>query len=70
MKCLTHVYFFSRLRGLDKGAKHIVTEFGQRLDGCLGHSTPAITATIYAHVLDETRTGAIAGLAQQLWRDA
>ncbi|MFN8567398.1 MAG: tyrosine-type recombinase/integrase [Kouleothrix sp.] len=32
----------------------------------LGHSSPAITATIYAHALDESKTGAIAGLAQRL----
>ena len=32
----------------------------------LGHSSPAITATIYAHALDESKTGAIAGLSQKL----
>ncbi len=32
----------------------------------LGHSSPAITATIYAHALDESKTGAIAGLSQRL----
>lgn len=28
----------------------------------LGHSSPAITATIYAHALDEHKASAIAGL--------
>jgi integrase len=32
----------------------------------LGHSSPAITATIYAHALDESKAGAIAGLSQRL----
>ena len=32
----------------------------------LGHSSPAITATIYAHALDESKAGAIADLSQQL----
>jgi integrase len=32
----------------------------------LGHSSPAITATIYAHALDESKAGAIADLARQL----
>jgi integrase len=32
----------------------------------LGHSSPAITATIYAHALDESKAGAIAALSQQL----
>lgn len=36
----------------------------------LGHSSPAITATIYAHALDESKAGAIAGLSQQLRRTA
>jgi integrase len=35
----------------------------------LGHSSPAITATIYAHALDEHKASAIAGLSQQLKRD-
>lgn len=34
----------------------------------LGHSSPAITATIYAHALDESKSLAIAGLSQQLKR--
>lgn len=32
----------------------------------LGHSTPAITAAIYAHALDEQKSSAIAGLSQLL----
>ena len=32
----------------------------------LGHSSPAITATIYAHALDESKSGAIAGLSERL----
>jgi integrase len=32
----------------------------------LGHSSPAITATIYAHALDEQKADAIAVLSQQL----
>jgi integrase len=32
----------------------------------LGHSSPAITAAIYAHALDESKSVAIAGLSQQL----
>jgi integrase len=32
----------------------------------LGHSSPAITATIYAYALDESKSTAIAGLSQQL----
>jgi len=32
----------------------------------LGHSSPAITAMIYAHALDEAKAGAIAGLSQKL----
>lgn len=36
----------------------------------LGHSSPAITATIYAYALDESKAGAIADLARQLWSDA
>jgi integrase len=32
----------------------------------LGHSSPAITATIYAHALDEQKADAIAALSQQL----
>jgi integrase len=32
----------------------------------LGHSSPAITATIYAHALDESKSQAIATLSQQL----
>ncbi len=32
----------------------------------LGHSSPAITATIYAHALDDNKASAIAGLAQRL----
>jgi integrase len=34
----------------------------------LGHSSPAITATIYAHALDASRSTAIAGLSEQLRR--
>lgn len=32
----------------------------------LGHSSPAITATIYAHALDDQKASAIAGLAKRL----
>jgi integrase len=32
----------------------------------LGHSSPAITAAIYAHALDESKSTAIAALSQQL----
>jgi integrase len=32
----------------------------------LGHSSPAVTAQIYAHALDESKAGAIAGLSQRL----
>ena len=32
----------------------------------LGHSTPSITAAIYAHALDESKSEAIAGLSQRL----
>jgi integrase len=32
----------------------------------LGHASPAITAAIYAHPLDEHKASAIAGLSQQL----
>jgi integrase len=32
----------------------------------LGHASPAITAAIYAHSLDEHKASAIAGLSQQL----
>jgi hypothetical protein len=32
----------------------------------LGHSSPVITAMIYAHALDESKSGAIAGLSQRL----
>ena len=32
----------------------------------LGHSSPAITAQIYAHALDESKSGAIAGLSERL----
>jgi integrase len=32
----------------------------------LGHSSPAITAVIYAHALDDSKSGVIAGLSQQL----
>jgi integrase len=32
----------------------------------LGHSSPAITATIYAHALDDHKASAIAGLAKRL----
>lgn len=35
----------------------------------LGHSSPAITANIYAHALDEAKSAAIAGLSQQLKKD-
>ncbi|NJM05579.1 site-specific integrase [Candidatus Gracilibacteria bacterium] len=34
----------------------------------LGHSSPAITATIYAHALDESKSTAIAALSEQLRR--
>lgn len=34
----------------------------------LGHSTPAITATIYAHTLDDAKSTAIAGLSRDLRR--
>jgi integrase len=34
----------------------------------LGHSSPAITATIYAHALDESKSVAIAGLSRRLQR--
>lgn len=34
----------------------------------LGHSTPAITATIYAHTLDDAKSTAIAGLSKDLRR--
>ncbi len=36
----------------------------------LGHASPAITAMIYAHALDESKSLAIAGLSQQLKRGA
>jgi integrase len=32
----------------------------------LGHSSPAITATIYAHALDDHKASAIAFLSQRL----
>lgn len=32
----------------------------------LGHSSPAVTATIYAHALDDSKATAIAGLSQRL----
>jgi integrase len=32
----------------------------------LGHSSPAITATIYTHALDTSKASAIASLAQRL----
>ena len=32
----------------------------------LGHSSPAITATIYAHALDESKASAIAELSERL----
>ena len=32
----------------------------------LGHSSPTITAMIYAHALDDNKASAIAGLAQRL----
>ena len=32
----------------------------------LGHSSPAITATIYAHALDESKASAVAGLSRRL----
>jgi integrase len=32
----------------------------------LGHSSPAVTANVYAHALDEAKSQAIAGLSQQL----
>jgi integrase len=35
----------------------------------LGHSSPAVTAQIYAHALDESKAEAIAALSQQLRRD-
>jgi integrase len=35
----------------------------------LGHSSPAITATIYAHALDEHKASAIAGLSKQLKKE-
>jgi len=35
----------------------------------LGHSSPAVTAQIYAHALDESKADAIAGLSQRLRRD-
>lgn len=34
----------------------------------LGHSSPAVTAKIYAHALDKSKAGAIAGLSQRLRR--
>jgi integrase len=34
----------------------------------LGHASPAITATIYAHALDENKADAIAGLSKRLRR--
>ncbi|GAB4446851.1 MAG: site-specific integrase [Chloroflexi bacterium OHK40] len=34
----------------------------------LGHSSPAVTAQIYAHALDESKSVAIAGLSQKLRR--
>ncbi len=34
----------------------------------LGHSSPAVTAQIYAHALDESKSSAIAGLSQKLRR--
>lgn len=36
----------------------------------LGHSSPAVTAQIYAHALDESKAEAIAGLLQQLRQDS
>lgn len=36
----------------------------------LGHSSPAVTARIYAHALDKSRANAIAGLSAQLRRGA
>jgi len=36
----------------------------------LGHSSPAVTAQIYAHALDESKAEAIAGLSQQLRQDS
>lgn len=35
----------------------------------LGHSSPAVTANIYAHALDEAKSQAIAGLSKQLKKD-
>lgn len=35
----------------------------------LGHSSPAVTANIYAHVLDEAKSQAIASLSKQLKKD-
>ncbi|NTU80721.1 MAG: site-specific integrase [Chloroflexales bacterium] len=35
----------------------------------LGHASPAITAAIYAHALDESKSIAIAGLSEQLRRE-
>jgi integrase len=32
----------------------------------LGHSSPAVTANIYAHALDDSKAGAIAGLSRRL----
>jgi integrase len=32
----------------------------------LGHSSPAVTANIYAHALDESKSTAIASLSKQL----
>jgi integrase len=34
----------------------------------LGHSSPSVTAQIYAHALDESKAEAIAGLSEQLRR--
>ena len=34
----------------------------------LGHSSPAITAVIYAHALDDQKASAIAGLGRRLRR--
>lgn len=42
---------------------HLVT-----VSKILGHSSPAITAQIYAHALDEDKAGAIASLSQRLRR--
>jgi integrase len=34
----------------------------------LGHSSPSITSSIYAHALDESKSEAIAGLSKRLKR--